>query len=147
MPPRRTPLTRRTGLPGPRVVDPSKAARARTGPTARQRDVVRDRAGGCCELCGLVLWTPDTGWVAPHSFHHRQPRGMGGSRVETHGPERLLLLCGTGVSGCHGRVETRRDLAYANGWLVKRPQDPADVPVLLHRGSMWATLTSDGGYA
>lgn len=69
---------------------------------------------------------------------------MGGSTVETHTPERLMLTCGTGVSGCHGRIESNRAEAYANGWLVRRPTDPADVPVVLHIGPV--LLTRDGGY-
>lgn len=101
--------------------------------------VARATVGGVvrCELCGT--WAALT-W----SIHHRQPRGMGGSRAESNTPDRLLLCCGSGNSGCHGRIESNRAEAYANGWLVRRPFDPVDVPVVLHSGI--AYLTRDGGY-
>ena len=75
-----------------------------TGPTPHQRLLVVNRSAGRCELCHLALWDADYGWLATHSFHHRQPRGMGGSKAETNSPERILLTCGSGTSGCHGLI-------------------------------------------
>ena len=60
-------------------------------------------------------------------------------------PANLLLLCGTGTSGCHGLVETQRALAVEHGWLVPRPTDPASVPVLLFFGDR-VYLTPNGTY-
>lgn len=121
-----------------------KARPRDTGPTQGQKRLVVARADGRCELCPAALWTKDLGWIAPHSFHHRQPRGMGGSQLEDNNPARLLLLCGTGVTGCHGMVESQRVMAYANGWLVKRPTDPAVVPAVVRAGRR--LLTTDGRY-
>lgn len=120
---------------------PMKSRRRDTGPTKVQRYEVILRAGARCEVCGVDL-SDDR----DYSIHHRQPRGMGGSRYESNGPERLLLLCGSATSpdGCHQLVESQRALAYANGWLVRKPTDPADVPVELWHGRR--LLTADGRY-
>lgn len=98
------------------------------------------RAGGCCEACGAIVGR------IPYSIHHRQPRGMGGSRdPAANSPTNLLLLCGTGTTGCHGEAESNRTAARARGVLVPRGTDPAAVPVLLH-DTQWVYLNDAGGY-
>lgn len=80
------------------------------------------------------------------SVHHRRPRRMGGTTdpaVNT--PANLAILCGSGTTGCHGEIESRRTDAYADGWLLHAGQDPVDVPVRLRGGPM-IFLTADGGY-
>lgn len=59
----------------------------------------------------------------------------------------LLLVCGTATTpdGCHQLIESQRALAYTNGWLVRRPTDPATVPALIHPG-VRVYLTADGRY-
>lgn len=119
------------------------------GPSAVERLVVAVRADFRCELCGLVLGAYDgenVEWSRhrEYSFHHRQPRGSGGTRDPlTNTPPRLLLLCGSATTpdGCHTTVETQRAMAYANGWLVRRPTDPASVPVELYVGRKFLTLS------
>jgi hypothetical protein len=86
------------------------------------------------------------------SIHHRKARNMGG----THDPAcnslaNLVLICGSGTTGCHGRIEGNlngdRDWGYNTGWLVRhstpgRPTpatDPAQVPLLLPCG-LWIRL-------
>jgi len=55
---------------------------------------------------------------------------MGGTtRSQSNGPANLLLLCGTGTTGCHGRIEANRTEAYERGWLVGQVEDPREVPV------------------
>lgn len=81
---------------------------------------------------------------------------MGGSSdPAVNGPARLLLVCGTGVDGCHGFIESHRTSAEAEGWLVRRPTDPATVPVtvfaggdadLAHTFSRRVLLTDEGTY-
>lgn len=146
MPDRKTPMRRsvlRAVGEGERV----KPKRPRsTGPRAVVRLVVVSRAGGSCELCGVpVAVVDDDGQVTPvaaYSIHHRQPRGMGGTDdPAVNSPANLLLLCGTGTSGCHGLVESQRAMAVTNGWLVPRPTDPATVPVELHDGRRLLTLS------
>lgn len=149
---RRTPLARKREQ---RLRAGESVARPRaTGPTPAVRAIVVDRAAGCCELCGRILHDGYE-WLEPHSFHHRQPRGAGGtSRPEVNSPSNLLLLCGTGVDGCHGFVEAHRRSAEQEGWLVRHGHDPADVPVTVYAGpNALATtftrrvlLTDDGAY-
>ena len=95
------------------------------------RDLVRKRAGGRCELCGMSL-------PVGH-FHHRRPRAMGGTkRIEASGAANCLLL----HSRCHADIESSRERALANGWLVRQSDIPASVPAKLWRG---LTLLSDDG--
>lgn len=156
---RRTALTRRTELRRTPMPRNNRAAKARavrtvarqrdTGPSAVVRRLVAERAGWCCETCGQLLWTPDLGWFTPHSFHHRRARGMGGSTAaDTNSPANLLLLCGTGTTGCHGWIESNRTKALDRGWLVLQGQDPASVCVVFPsmQGRQVVLLDHDGHY-
>ncbi|GHE31992.1 hypothetical protein GCM10017673_38450 [Streptosporangium violaceochromogenes] len=97
------------------------------------------RSGHACEICGILLGPGQEGTV-----HHRQPRGMGGTRrPTTHGLSNLMMLCGGrlgGVTGCHGlRVELDRAAAETLGWIVPHGNGPASDPrlvpiVLWHSG-------------
>lgn len=116
-----------------------------TGPAVGIRALVAARAHGACELCRTQLWTPHHGWSAAHSVHHRRPRGMGGtSRTDTNSPANLLLVCGTGTTGCHGWIESHRDESFRFGYLLRQYEDPAQVVVELHHGRVH--LEHDGTY-
>lgn len=107
-----------------------------TGPDAQTRLTVQNRFAGRCARCGQVGWT----------VHHRKPRGMGGSRDPAiNSAANLLWLCGDGVRGCHGWIESNRNTARANGWLVPYAQDAATIPVLLWDGRR-VLLDHDGTY-
>lgn len=96
----------------------------------------------------MVAWIDDEGAVeaiATFSVHHRQPRGMGGSSLDVNRASNLLLLCGSGTTGCHGMVESQRVLAYAHGWLVPRSFDTTLYAVLIYTGDV-VYLTDDGTY-
>lgn len=98
--------------------------RRRTGPNPEVRQAVVDRDKHRCARCGRQL----PGY--PASIHHRTPRGMGGTRdPKVNKASNLLLLCGTGTTGCHGWVESHRKEATERGFLVPWWQDPAEVPV------------------
>lgn len=151
MPERRAPIGRaRLRVVGASELAPRRRRRD-TGPAAAQRLVVVARAGGLCEVCGRQLAWIDQGdvtFTSDYSIHHRQPRGMGGSRQpDVNAASSLLLVCGTATTpdGCHQLIESQRALAYTNGWLVRRPTDPATVPVLIHPG-VRVYLTADGRY-
>lgn len=113
------------------------------------------RSGGLCEArTPACLAGPDgrlagraDGRVVAYSRHHRVPRGAGGSALAAqHSYDRLLLLCGDGVSGCHGYVESHRELAYARGLLVSHFEpDPAAVPLELAGGRL-VLLDPRGGF-
>lgn len=142
---------RRTAMPrGASPLERAKAAKKRrrdTGPTPAQRNLVVERAAGCCELCGVQLHD-GTGWFRAHSFHHRRPRRAGGSRLPVvNSPANILLLCGTGTTGCHGRVESNRQAAYAHRWLLRAGEDPLTTPVDIGPFHVTVLLTDDGEYA
>lgn len=110
-----------------------------TGPSLRTRAAVIGRCLGLCERCGKNLNGQ------PYSIHHRRPRGMGGTtREDANSPSNLLVLCGSGVTGCHGWIESRRSEAFEDGLLIRQTDDPAAIPVLLERG--WVLLTDDCGF-
>jgi hypothetical protein len=143
--PRRTPMPRGNGI---RRTSAKPKPRKATGPTRTTREVVWTRAGGRCELCGGSL-----AGMLGFSVHHRLPRRMGGSsRPELNTPANLILLCGSGTTGCHGRIEANREQAYADGLLLHDGADPASEPVMLTNPavSAWPQvvwLTEDGAYS
>jgi hypothetical protein len=115
----------------------SNTSRSR-GPSQHVRGQVIERAGGRCEWCG-----GQSTWGV--SVHHRQPRGMGGSRkVHVNAAANLMLLCGSGTTGCHGWVESHRREAVTWGLLVPRPGLPSVTPVF-YRRTEWVLLDDNGG--
>jgi hypothetical protein len=87
-----------------------------------------------CFKCGKYVH-PD--W---DSCHHRRLRSGGGEDVLSN----LIMLCGSGTTGCHGYVHHNRTEAAVHGWIVSRyGPAPADVPVRHHQlGEVY--LTDDG---
>lgn len=70
---------------------------------------------------------------------------MGGtSNTEAGSPGNLVLLCGSGTTGCHGGVESRRDDSRARGWLLAIGERATEVPVVDNSGRAWL-LDDDGG--
>lgn len=114
--------------------------RSRKPKSVRPTDEVRAEAYArdqwWCVRCG-------TGDVALN-LHHRTARGMGGTRDPlSASPANLITLCGSGTTGCHGWVESHREVSFKEGWLVPRGIDPATVPVRC--GGYWWFLDHDGG--
>lgn len=100
-----------------------------TGPSKKTVEVVWTRDQGSCARCGRGLHRDDRGWS--WSVHHRAPRGAGGSKaVWINLPSNLILLCGSGTTGCHGRVEKDRAQAENLGFIVRRGVHiPTEIPV------------------
>jgi hypothetical protein len=88
------------------------------------------RDGGKCLRC---LCDAD-------DVHHRQVRGMGGSkRASVHGLANLVCLC----RPCHDYIHGHPEESYALGFLVRSGYNPADVPVRVRqRGRL--KLNDDG---
>jgi hypothetical protein len=117
-----------------------------TGPGNATVGKVWRREDGRCARCGFPI-TGDRGqgW----SIHHRAPRGSGGAKHVgwMNLPSNLLLLCGSGTTGCHGWVEAHRQDALDLGFLVLRNGRllPGDVPV--HHATLGLVLLTDDGDA
>ena len=91
----------------------------------KTRFLVLARALYQCERCY------GNGTVFGFSVHHRVPRRMGGSRnADLHKPANLIVLCGSGVDGCHGWVESNRDQARADGYLLFRVDNAEQIPFI-----------------
>lgn len=111
--------------------------------------IVWTRADGHCEVCGLVV-----PFLGDWSAHHRLPGQMGGESdlAAYWHPSRLLVACGSGTTGCHGRIESRREWAEARGYLVRRPSPGVELPGWCERQSvtLWdgrrVHLTAAGSY-
>ncbi|MBM0205776.1 hypothetical protein JNW90_24235 [Micromonospora sp. STR1s_5] len=105
---------------------------------------IKVRSGASCEarVSGWCVADERTGSVEhlPRwrvSLHHRRAKGMGGTRRENvNHPGNLMLLCGDGVSGCHGWATVGDvDEARRRGVVVPLEcADPAGVPVELWSG-------------
>lgn len=123
---------------------PMKRTSRNTGPSSDVVTAILDRAGFSCEVCAVMLGDRrGEDW----SVHHRRPRQMGGSRWGgINLPSNLLVVCGSGVDGCHGVIESHRSGAVAAGWLVLSRIDSATVALLIHR-ERWVYLTDSAEYA
>ena len=94
-------------------------------PTRDTCDAVDRRDHYSCVRCGR----PAEGG----SRHHRQLRRHG-----DHSAANLVLLCGSGTTGCHGWVHAHPADSYASGMLVHSWHEPESVPMLsagLHGGA------------
>lgn len=94
------------------------------------RRIVYARADKFCERCcrnGSL------------SVHHRVKRSQGGKWTASN----CVLVCGSGVTGCHGWIEHHADAAAAEGFHVRPWDDPALIP-LWWRSSRWVLLRDDG---
>lgn len=106
-----------------------------TGPSRQATETVDRRDDWSCARCGKSLLG------RPASRHHRQSRRGG-----NHEPSNLLLLCGSGTTGCHGWAHRHPEKAYAEGWSVRTNSSalPWMVPVFYHRAE-WVLLGDAGG--
>lgn len=109
-----------------------------TGPTAAAQRAVRARDGGVCVVCGLPGSPTD-----PLVIHHRVNRGMGGSKAPEVNEPASLLIVHASINGAFEADPRLIVRAYVEGWKVKRPADPATVPVRYPDG--WWLLDNDGG--
>ena len=110
-----------------------KVVRSKKDPAeARARELVAQRAGGRCEVCGV---RPASNW------HHRRPRSAGGGWSAENG----MALCGSGSTGCHGEITENPRRAREQGWSVPSWADPATTPVWIY-GREFVLLTAGGDY-
>lgn len=158
--PRRTPLHTRTPLGRGKPLERRKPLTVKTapkgkhragrkpprdtGPDPKTRALVLVRDGYQCVRCGKPCG-PD---IAPYSLQHRVARGAGGtSDPRANSPERLLLMCGTATTGCHGEVEKRGHHDNAHGYWLNSWQNPATEGVIYvseHGSGIVMWLHADG---
>lgn len=104
------------------------------------REAVYARCGDRCEVGVTAECRLRQGWfdaVTGRSLHHRRPRRMGGTRaLDIHDPSNLLATCGNGTRGCHGWIESHRQVALENGWLLASGADPVARACTLRDGSI-----------
>ena len=108
--------------------------RRRTGFPASVLELVAGRSGGVCE----VQWCCDGAPAA--EYHHRRPRGAGGTRRES---ASLASNCLHACAADHAWIESNREYARDRGWLIPQGEDfPETVPVV-YRGRR-CLLEDDG---
>lgn len=77
-----------------------------------------------CIRCGMSLYVTDG------SRHHRMRRRDGGHRASN-----LILLCGSGTTGCHGWAHNHPEAARAEGIIV--PANGRALPELIPVLTWW----------
>lgn len=104
-------------------------------------DLVDARDGYRCVRCGVSLVS------VPGSRHHRVRR-----RDTADKPSVLVLLCGSGTTGCHGWAHAHPKAARRLGLIVpavrRPPLDTTTIPCvgIRHDGkSGWFLLDDEGG--
>lgn len=91
------------------------------------------RDGHRCVRCGVYV---RAGQWPGLSVHHRMNRLR--ADVEwRHSPANLVLLCGSGSTGCHGWVHQHPEQAHGLGLYLYAGETPQSTPVLDWRGDQW----------
>lgn len=90
--------------------------------TRKVREALRERSSGdpdtgLCEMCG----------ARGNNAHHRKNQSQGGPDTLSN----LLLLCGSGTTGCHGVVTCNPLWAWEHGYTVRSYETPSLKPVLI----------------
>lgn len=123
-----------------RALTVKRAAKKDTGPSRKVRNLVLERDGRACVCCGRSV----IGQV--YSLQHRKRRSQGG----TNSPSNLVTVLGDGTTGCHQRIDSRKDPHdEARGYTVRSWDDPALVGVMIFsEGASGVTrwLSDDGLY-
>lgn len=137
---------------GAREAKITSGARARkapryTGPDSLTRATVLERDRYACVCCGISVIGRQ------YSLQHRDARGMGGTR-DPHSacPCNLVVMLGSAVTLCHGRVESNADPQdEAKGYALRHGQVPRLTPVMIFEspGGSGVTLfpTCDGAWS
>jgi 5-methylcytosine-specific restriction protein A len=94
-------------------------SRAKGEFTEKTRALIMARFDGRCYYCGLRV-------EGNGQIHHRLPRRLGGSG------SLLVSDIANGVylhGRCHDRIESQREKAIINGWILKMGSDPTVIPI------------------
>lgn len=108
--------------------------RRSTGFSKEVLALIDARSSGQCE----ILATGCT--LLGEQYHHRRPRGAGGTRrPDTNEASNGLLCC----TRCHLRIESARTWALAHGFLLTQSSHPTSEPVWWRCSQ--TVLLDDGG--
>jgi hypothetical protein len=159
MPPRKTPLTAKTGLrrstplqqgsasmqPGARKNAPRKRVAMKTSApkpklTPAQKAPLLERSGGWCELR-----IPGVCVVVGHDVAHRVGEGMGGRKGEAAKENDRLSNVLWACRYCHRHTHDYPATARGHGWMLRRGADPRRSPVF-YNNLRWVLLDDAGGY-
>jgi len=121
-----TPLTGGLPIARPRAPKPPKRRaplnREGAAQEAVARALVHMRSDRICEVCGTRQAV---------NVHHRKNRSQGGTWAASN----LLDVCGSGTTGCHGRITEDHDgTANRNGWTCKSFENPIEISCLTRNG-------------
>jgi 5-methylcytosine-specific restriction endonuclease McrA len=105
-------------------------------PSEGTKELCYRRDDWSCVRCGASLFS------VSGSLHHRKPRSIA-HRGEMHQASNLILLCGSGTTGCHGWVHAHPKEARKHGWILRSWDTPREAPVETMRGLM--LLDDHGG--
>src|ERR1035441_880769 len=87
-----------------------------TGPDAATRQLVLTRDNYACVCCGKSIIGQQ------YSIQHVKRRPQGGTNPATN----LITLLGTGITACHGRIDSRVDSRDKDrGYTAESGEDPA----------------------
>lgn len=109
-----------------------------SNPTPKVLDLVWERAFHCCERCGRRLIRGG----GSYSIHHRRRRLPEFAGV--HDAANLVLLCGSGTTGCHAWVHGHPRDSRTEGFIVSSYSEPSSWGVL-HAVYGWVLLDDAGG--
>lgn len=122
---KRTEMSRSTGLTAGAAPKRKKAPKPKV--RAERTDAEQaamDRDGPECQRCGVSLQDTSA------SKHHRKRR----READADAVANIVLLCGSGTTGCHGWCHAHPNKARAEGWILWSGENPAGKPCLSARG-------------
>jgi 5-methylcytosine-specific restriction protein A len=97
----------------------------------KTKKILLARSKGLCEYCNKPVDTPQ--------YHHRRPRGMGGTKRTNSGdPENGVVV----HLHCHISIESDREQSLFSGFLVWQSHDPLTTPIVIN--GEWFLLNNDG---
>lgn len=99
--------------------------------SSKTKKLLLARAKDLCEYCGKPCPTAQ--------YHHRRPRGMGGTkRLDSGNPENGVVV----HLHCHAAIESDREQSLFLGFLVWQSHEPLTTPILIN--GHWYLLNADG---
>lgn len=104
--------------------------RPRNPGEARTRELVAERSGGWCEICGVER---------ADSVHHRRNRSQGGPWTASN----CVAACGDGTRKCHGWATNHPKDAATEGFHLEHGDDPLTTPII--SGLHGIVLLADDG--